>query len=165
MEPITYDDVECEFSSWYLETAKPITNTLEEILKDLGLFSEIEFVEIDSPKFYNFRTDRIFVEADYNSTSGAKIRRYINANKEAFEEWLVAHHKSRDGFASFYPHTFDSWLDDTNYFTEPDHIHLTSILNFILTEIEELNEVEDIYNSMDEPAQIDITNYDELTSK
>lgn len=90
-----------------------------------------EFKDIDSPKYYNFENDKIAVTVEINRK---KIKRYIYENLESFEQFLIENHKSRDGFCSFYSHTFEDWKKYTCNFTDyskEGYVCLTSILRFI----------------------------------
>jgi len=89
------------------------------------------FLDLDSPKYYNFENDKISVNVTIDNK---KIKKYIYENLESFEEYLKQHHKSRDGFCSFYSHTFEDWKKYTANFTDytkEGYVCLTSILRFI----------------------------------
>lgn len=90
-----------------------------------------KFKDLDSPKYYNFENDKIAISVEINRK---KIKRYIYENLESFEQFLIENHKSRDGFYSFYSHTFEDWKKYTNNFTDyskEGYVCLTSILRFI----------------------------------
>lgn len=103
------------------------------------------FLDIDSPKYYNFENDKICVNVTINRK---KIKKYIYEHIEQFEQYLTDHHKSRDGFCSFYSHTFEDWKKYTCNFTDyskEGYVCLTSILRFI-AEQEQITE-ECLYES------------------
>lgn len=63
------------------------------------------FVAMTSPKFYNFETDRVFVEIDRPSL--AKIIR--KTKPEILTEVAKRRHTSRSGFISFYSPDWKTW--------------------------------------------------------
>lgn len=98
-----------------------------------------KFKDIDSPKYYNFENDKIAISVEINRK---KIKKYIYENLKQFELFLVENHKSRDGFCSFYSHTFEDWKKYTCNFTDyskEGYVCLTSILRFI-AEQEQISE-------------------------
>lgn len=112
----------------------------------------IESVKYDglySPKYYNFTNDSI------NCTIIPKpeaIAEAIYQNREKFEQYLKDHLKSRDGFISFHSYLFEEWEEETNKFTEytKNSFQLGFLLNFILEEIEGLNEQDVLYYGSDD---------------
>jgi hypothetical protein len=99
---------------------------------DMDQFIEsITFKAIDSPQYYNFTNDKIDIEITVKKRA---IKKYIYEHLPAFVQWLIDHHRSRDGFNSFYSHTFEDWKKYTSNFTNYEkegYVCLTSILNFI----------------------------------
>lgn len=63
----------------------------------------VKLVEINSPQYYNYRTDRILVEVKVDF---GKLQEYcFNTCKEDFGKYLNENWKSRSGFVSFVPDT------------------------------------------------------------
>lgn len=77
-----------------------------------GIILGMKFKGIDSPKYYNFTTDRIEVDVkvDYD-----KLKEYcLVKNREDFDKYLHENFTSRDGFWSFIHNNvedFESELD------------------------------------------------------
>lgn len=117
------------YKAYQNELAKVFCNEVEKYMPDF--ISNVKYLELDSPKYYNFENDKIAIEVDININV---VKQYIYDNKKAFEQYLSDHHKSRDGFISFYNHTFEEWIEYTNDFTDytkEGYVCLTSILRFI----------------------------------
>lgn len=130
-----YDYV--NYSDYKQELSKKFVNAVQSELKEY--ITEATFNNIDSPKYYNFTNDKIDVTVTINKKL---IKKFIYNNLEAFEQYLKDHHKSRDGFNSFYSHTFEDWKRYTANFTdytEEGYVCLTSILRFI-AEQEQIDE-------------------------
>ena len=98
-------------------------NQMAEILP--GFTSEM--VEIESPREYNFETDRLIAKTDL-SLYLPKIKEYLDKNKEAFKAYVKKRHSSYDGFISFYSDDADEWdLDNLDY------NELCTVFGFMLT--------------------------------
>lgn len=120
-----------KWGEYYEALAKSFCDTIEKAMSKW--IERIEYTGIWSPKEYNFVNDK--VECIIRPRKKA-VQKFIYDNKEDFEQYLVDHHKSRDGFISFHPHDFESWEQTTKKFTDfSDHksgyIMLGSVLNFI----------------------------------
>ena len=84
---------------------------------------ELKFIQIDSPKFYNFTTDKI--EAEINENDFNKLKdTYLNSNE--FIDYVNENSKSYDGFISFY--------NGFNEVIKEDEILLQYMFNYILKE-------------------------------
>lgn len=90
------------------ETAKAYMDALG---GELGL--DLKFESIDSPKYYNYTTDRLFVDADAREL----IHLYNRTDKKILAEVIKERHTSRPGFSSYYDNeiTADAWSDPEKY--------------------------------------------------
>ena len=122
------DLIEWDYKTYYSELNLQLCNCVEDFLIELDIIKSIEFITLQSPKYYNFMNDLIECKIDVNPKN---IRKYINNNLNEFEKHLIETHKSRDGFSSFYEHDLDFWLDRMDNFKDLDHNEIHSILNFI----------------------------------
>lgn len=88
---------------------------------DLGLV----FVELVSPKEYNFDTDRIFAMANADALKTLRFK----ADERVLVETIKDRHTSRSGFISFYSNSLEDWPSEVS---DWDHNQLcTLILSFI----------------------------------
>lgn len=69
---------------------------------------DLEFDELDSPREYNFTTDRIFCRISEDSLR----RAYDRVNTPPLRELVRQRFTSRDGFISFYEPDLDNWPSD-----------------------------------------------------
>ncbi len=88
-------------------------------------FSEIFDVKLDfqfleSPKFYNFETDKIFCNIEFSEIE----RIYKESDKKVFAEIAAKQLTSRSGFISFYNPGVETWGDLKDY----DHNQLYILL-------------------------------------
>ena len=106
----------------YKETYNSYCIEFIDSLNDM-LELELKFIQIDSPKFYNFTTDKI--EAEINENDFNKLKNtYLNSNE--FIDYVNENSKSRDRFTSFY--------NGFNEVIKEDEILLQYMFNYILNE-------------------------------
>lgn len=73
-------------------------------------------VGLNSPREYNFRTDRISFEITYDEE---RLEDFcFNTEKQSFNAYLKEHWSSYDGFASFVPNNIEDFLEE--YFEDKE---------------------------------------------
>jgi hypothetical protein len=98
---------------------------------------DLEFVGIDSPKYYNFTTDRIIAKIDDKDIDSLMV--FVDYVE--FYEYANPRLTSRDGFISFY-----NGLDDLIERSKNDDDDKAILLGMVCDYLIEVNEVnEDIY--------------------
>jgi len=102
------------YNSYCIEFIDSINDMLE---------LDLKFIQIDSPKFYNYSTDKI--EAEINENDFNKLKdTYLNSNE--FIDYVNENSKSYDGFISFY--------NGFNEVIKEDEVLLQYMFNYILKE-------------------------------
>jgi hypothetical protein len=76
-----------------------------EAFAELAGLQTLKFVELDSPREYNFTTDRIFCDIDISDVRAALARLPAGALDEKARERFT----SRSGFMSYYSPDVESW--------------------------------------------------------
>ena len=131
------DAIEQEFEYSGIEYTL-IPNAHEEYAKlYVAAFSEfagieLQFVELVSPRFYNFETDRIICNVSVDDAK--KVFRLV---ADKMPEMVRDRFTSYDGFISFYSSDINDWY--AKPFAEWDHNEVGTIFE-CLAEIEELDE-------------------------
>lgn len=106
------------------------TKKFDEAMKDiLPSWKGSTFVEIESPKSYNFTTDRCFAKTVIDDAVAGDIKEYIESNKAAFDKFISDRFRARDGFIPFYSNDPEKW---TKALTEMDYNELSAVFDFIL---------------------------------
>ena len=119
----------------YKETCNSYCNEFIDSLNDM-LELNLKFIKIDSPKFYNFSTDKI--EAEINENDFNKLKdTYLNSNE--FIDYVNENSKSRYGFTSFY--------NGFNEVIKEDEILLQYMFDYILKEY--ADEIDNYISEMD----------------
>jgi len=106
----------------YKETCNSYCNEFIDSLNDM-LELNLKFIKIDSPKFYNFSTDKI--EAEINENDFNKLKDIYLSSQE-FIDYIELNSKSYSGFISFY-NRFDEVIKE-------DEVLLQYMFNYILKE-------------------------------
>lgn len=66
----------------------------------------LTFVKLDSPRFYNFETDRLFAEIEFDF-----VRHMLaTVNSQDLEDRIKEKFTSRSGFVSFYSNDINQWI-------------------------------------------------------
>ena len=113
-EEILYNNyLTVKTSYFYNEIAKDYTNfyidALNERLKGFTLKATYKCFE--SPREYNFETDRIFIEIEENHCIEF-IEHIVKNYKKEIEKKIQDMFTSRSGFISSYKNSLDLWIDD-----------------------------------------------------
>lgn len=86
-------------SKFYLNYFK---DELSDFFKSIGVLS-LEFIKVDSPKYYNYSTDKLVCNIEINKD--VFVHELRKHNFDNWEQFLKDNFKSYDGFISFYPNT------------------------------------------------------------
>lgn len=101
-----------DFHGFCEDVSEKATSLLEPDSDEI--LSDFEFLELDSPRFYNFRTDRLVISC---MVDVPKLRAYaFKTKRNEFESYLKDNFTSYDGFISFVPNTpnkFKEWMKES----------------------------------------------------
>lgn len=84
-------------------------------------FRTLKFLDLASPKYYNYETDRIFCEIDLEEVKEI----YNQVDKQALADNIKRKFTSYDGFISFYPNDISKWPAAVE---EWDHNHIGTLI-------------------------------------
>lgn len=131
----------------YLNCVKGLEGAAEYICNSLACLDSADIIidtvweSLQSPKYYNFSTDSINCEIEYNADLLAK---YLKENEKELIEYLKGKYTSRDGFSSSYTSDLGYWIDPENHGAH----EVGSLLQFVL-ENENDDPVIDLYYASD----------------
>lgn len=102
-EQIDTELSEIDYSKTYTEAASlcvyGVDGYRERLMETFPFVTDVTFERLDSPKYYNFRTDEIHAVVEYDYIT---LQHHVFVEeREAFEAWLKENYSSRDGFISF----------------------------------------------------------------
>lgn len=115
-----------DYSSAYLDIAREFVTSFDVFVSDeLGVPLRLKMEKMESPREYNFATDRVFAFTTWKALDA--LRRMSKADGHATLAALIAKRfTSRSGFMSFYPNDLASWL--AKPFRTWDHNELQTLL-------------------------------------
>ena len=124
-------------SYFYNQIAEDYTNfyidELNERLKGFTLKATYKF--FNSPREYNFETDRIFIEIEENHCIEF-IEHIVKNYKKELEKKIQDRFTSRSGFISSYKNSLDLWTKD---YSEWDHNQIGTCFELFDLEEEDIN--------------------------
>lgn len=88
---------------------------------------QLEFVTMESPREYNFTTDRLFAKADEEALLALRAK----VDEDVLREIIRERFTSRSGFISFYSNSLEAWPSELS---EWDHNQLCTLLMCFLPE-------------------------------
>ena len=97
-----YDQIAEDYTNFYIDA-------LNERLEGFTLKATYKCFE--SPREYNFETDRIFIEIEENHAVDF-IKHIVQNYKKELEKKIEDRFRSRSGFISFYKNSIDLWAKD-----------------------------------------------------
>lgn len=87
------------------EAAKILYESLS--LECYDIIKDVKFNSINSPRFYNFETDKLILKVKLNKRG---LLRWIKEYKTDFNSYLKENYTSRDGFWSFIENNFNDFM-------------------------------------------------------
>ena len=130
------------------------TDNFDKMMKDaIPSWKGSAFVEIESPRYYNYSTDRIFAKTVIDDAVAEEIKEYIESNKAAFDNFISDKFRVRDGFIPFYSNDPDQWMKSLK---DMDHNELCAVFEFILD-----NEYDDFEGLLNEHTLEDLSSHGE----
>ena len=72
----------------------------------------MEFSEIVSPRYYNYETDKLYVNVEFEDDWRDKVRTFMNENKDYLTKRIREDWTSCDGFNSFMDNNYDDWYKE-----------------------------------------------------
>ena len=111
-ETLTADDLDIDFPRFTEECAKAYMDVFFNNADCPGFIKSMEFSKIVSPSYYNFETDRLFVNVEFEEDWRDKVKTFMDENKEWLTERIKKDWSSRDGFFSFMDNTYEGWYEE-----------------------------------------------------
>ena len=93
------DFVEGGWENFQLEVCKKCVDNIMNLMADNNAIKDITFVELNSPRYYNYSTDKLICEVECDMDA---IRKYCyETERDAFNKYLQDNYTSCSGFVSF----------------------------------------------------------------
>lgn len=134
------EEVEIDFNPYCEAVAKYVAGLLQDycvLYRHDDVIKDIKYLSISSPRFYNYTTDKLNLEIDFNMNN---LKKFIKENKEDFNLYLKDNFTSYDGFISFIDNNYNDFMDKFyNDPTEKDRSLNVMLEYYILNCIYETN--------------------------
>lgn len=163
LEGLDFDQVNdsIDWQAVYIGYSKLYTEGFKNWINENGAIEldSLTFKELDSPKEYNFATDRIICDVSLEDI----IRLYSIVDKKLLIKTIEERHTSRSGFYSFYSNDVNEW---PILLAEWDSIQLETLLIAYCNELGFYSDVNEYYLMEDSNGNGDINSllWDNMTS-
>ena len=127
-----YNQIAKDYTNFYIDN---LNAKLNYAYPDHGFTLKATYKCFESPKEYNFTTDRIFIEIEENHAIDF-IKYLIKNYKKELENKIEERFTSRSGFSSFYKNSLDLWPKD---YSEWDHNQIGTCFELFDLEEEDIN--------------------------
>lgn len=98
LKPIGYEDVKWSYHDYHIEVSKKAVSYIEGKLNEIGLDCKLAFKELKSPREYNFSTDMIIIDAEFDAEQVRKL--FFECSIDAIEQ-MFDNFRPRPGFSPF----------------------------------------------------------------
>lgn len=130
-ETLTADDLDIDFPRFTEECAKAYMDAFFNNADCPGFIKSMEFSKIVSPSYYNFETDKLFVNVEFEDDWRDKVKTFMDENKEWLTERIKKDWSSRDGFFSFMDNTYEGWFDELQM-NDADERYIGVMIGYIM---------------------------------
>lgn len=111
-ETLTADDLDIDFPRFKEECAKAYIEVFFNNADCPKFIKNMKFSEIVSPLYYNYETDKIYVNVEFEDDWRDKVRTFMDANKDYLTKRIREDWTSCDGFNSFMDNNYDDWYKE-----------------------------------------------------
>jgi hypothetical protein len=124
-----------DYRSIFYSIARAYTNAFDRVVsEELGIPLKLEFDDMDSPREYNFSTDRIFCMVPLSAVE-ALMRRSAEEGHKRLADCIEDRFTSRSGFSSYYSNDLADWLEKPLEIW--DHNELGTLLRALMDDPED----------------------------
>ena len=123
-------EVDYDFNEFKQVAGKACVNSLEDELYSHDVITNMDYAGMSSPRFYNYDTDRVLIDIDYNFIALVKYCKHTNRDK--FNQYLKDNYTSYDGYISFVENSVDSFFSK-DWFDSHKNMAVQVMIEFYLT--------------------------------
>ena len=124
------DEVDYDFDEFKQVAGKACVNSLEDELYSHDVITNMDYAGMHSPRYYNYDTDRVLIDIDYNFIKLVKYCKHTNRDK--FNQYLKDNYTSYSGYISFVENSVSKFfLKD--WFNSHKNMAIQVMIEFYLT--------------------------------
>lgn len=125
---LTEDDLDFNYSEYEKDVREQWIEGFRKYMPEFVL--SIENVEMTSPKYYNFSTDRLWADVELRDDWREKMRTFMKENAEWLKGRIKEDWTSYDGFCSFMSNDYEDWFD--HIFEEQDERYISTMIGYMM---------------------------------
>jgi len=113
----TEENIEYDDQRYMSDVCNRFIDRFKELLETIypGFIKEMNFDELDSPYFYQYNTDKLYVDVEFCDDWRRKMLEFMSDNKKWLTEKIAADWTSRSGFTSHMSNEYEVWFDEMQY--------------------------------------------------
>ena len=125
---LTEDDLDFDYKGYEEEVRNAWVDGFRERMPEI--VSSLEGVEMTSPRYYNFETDRLWADVELRDDWMDEMRHFIASNYDWLKERIHEDWTSYDGFMSFMENDVDKW--EEHLFREQDGRYISTMIGHMM---------------------------------
>lgn len=134
-------NIEYDWGSFKETSGRGCVDSLNNELYSHDVITNIKYIDMISPKYHNYDTDRVVVECSYNFISLVKYCKHKHTQE--FKQYLKNNFTSCDGFISSTTNSIDEFFSKDYFYNKPEEC-IQAMIEFYLTK--EINLESHMYN-------------------
>ena len=127
-------EVDYDFNKFTKVAGEACVDSLNDELYAHDVIIDMDYAGMYSPRYYNYDTDRVLIDVDYNFIKLVKYCRHTNKGK--FNQYLKDNYTSYDGYISFVENSVDSFFSK-DWFNSHKNMAVQVMIEFYL--VSEIN--------------------------
>ena len=128
-EHLTEDDLDFRYSDYEKDVAEAFLEVWGNRAPE-DIVESVEFDAIDSPRYYNFRNDRLYAFVELKDGWEDVMRHFIASNYDWLQQRIHDDWTSYDGFMSFMDNDVDEWGE--HLFNEHDERYISTMIAYMM---------------------------------
>ena len=129
-------EVDYDFNKFTKVAGEACVDSLNDELYAHDVITNMDYVGMSSPRYYNYETDKVLIDVDYNFIKLVKYCRHTN--KDKFNQYLRDNYTSYDGFISFVENSVEGFFAK-DWFNSHKNMAISVMIEFYLTNEIDLN--------------------------
>ena len=124
------DEVDYDFNEFKQVAGKACVNSLEDELYSHDVITNMDYAGMSSPRYYNYDTERVLIDIDYNFIKLVKYCKHTNRDK--FNQYLKDNYTSYSGYISFVENSVEEFFA-RDWFNSHKNMAIQVMIEFYLT--------------------------------
>ena len=123
-------EVDYDFQEFTKVAGEACVDSLNDELYSHDVITNMDYAGMHSPRYYNYETDKVLIDVDYNFIALVKYCRHTN--KDKFNQYLKNNYTSYDGFISFVENSVEGFFAK-DWFNSHKNMAVQVMIEFYLT--------------------------------